>query len=136
MPPPNQLPAPGQKMALSTKRIVSSIPRSSSFTPEHQKEAGEHWVYPSEQMFFNAMKRKGHVPSERDMRAVIAIHNVVNERAWKHVMEWEAAYPKPESRRLIRFEGKPTELSPKARLLGFLGYDAPFDRHDWYVDRE
>ena len=23
------------------------------------------------------------------MRAVIAIHNVVNERAWKHVLEWE-----------------------------------------------
>lgn len=33
------------------------------------------WVYPSEQMFYNAMKRKGWQPSEDDMAAVVAIHN-------------------------------------------------------------
>lgn len=33
------------------------------------------WVYPSEQMFYNAMKRKGWTPSEDDMAAVVAIHN-------------------------------------------------------------
>ena len=27
------------------------------------------WVYPSEQMFYNAMKRKGWSPSEDDMTA-------------------------------------------------------------------
>lgn len=26
-------------------------------------------------------------------------------------------------------------MSPKARFNTFLGYQAPFDRHDWVVDR-
>jgi hypothetical protein len=33
------------------------------------------WVYPSQQMFYNAMRRKGWTPSEDDMAAVVAIHN-------------------------------------------------------------
>lgn len=37
--------------------------------------------------------------------------------------------------RLLRFLGKPDDLSPKARIKTWLGYDAPFDRHDWVVDR-
>ena len=37
--------------------------------------------------------------------------------------------------RLKRFMGRPQEYSPKARLLNFLGYKLPFDRHDWIVDR-
>lgn len=36
---------------------------------------------------------------------------------------------------LLRFRGRPTELSPKARLFTFFGGDKPFDRHDWTVDR-
>ena len=51
MPPPNQLPAPGQNIDLSTEREVSTIPRAS--------ETEDKWVYPSEQMFYNAMIRKG-----------------------------------------------------------------------------
>jgi len=35
----------------------------------------------------------------------------------------------------LRFQGKPKDYSPKARLLNFLGYKLPFDRHDWIVDR-
>jgi cytochrome c heme-lyase len=46
------------------------------------------WVYPSEQMFYNAMKRKGWQPEEDDMRAIVAIHNTVNERAWAEVRPW------------------------------------------------
>ena len=117
-------------------RVSHGLPlvvgRSETFTPDHQASAKDKWVYPSEQMFYNAMKRKGghirpairlhlplfdsiylhsppftsiylylppfnsmflpflgHIPKEDDMKAVIAIHNVVNERAWKHVLEWE-----------------------------------------------
>lgn len=50
MPPPNQVPAPDQPFALSVTREESTIPR-------HGTE--KHWVYPSEQMFWNAMLRKG-----------------------------------------------------------------------------
>ena len=42
-------------------------------------------MYPSEQMFYNAMKRKGWKPSEGDMKTVVSIHNAVNERAWSEV---------------------------------------------------
>merc|ERR1711934_591068 len=86
MPPPNQLPAPGQRIPLSRHRVESTIPRG-DFTPAHQEGAGNTWSYPSEQMFFNAMKRKGHEAVEEDMKAVVAIHNVVNERAWQEVLQ-------------------------------------------------
>ena len=52
MPPPNQLPSPGQPFELSTHREVSTIPKGGTENPEK-------WVYPSQQMFWNAMLRKG-----------------------------------------------------------------------------
>jgi hypothetical protein len=33
--------------------------------------------------------------------------------------------------KLLRFMGKPNDLSPKARLKMLFGHPAPFDRHDW-----
>ena len=53
--------------------------------PSHQEAGSPVWMYPSEQMFYNAMKRKGWSPSEQDMQSVVAIHNGVNERAWSEV---------------------------------------------------
>ena len=50
MPPPNQRPAPGQPFPLSTNRVRSTIPKAGT---------EEKWEYPSEQMFWNAMLRKG-----------------------------------------------------------------------------
>lgn len=46
--------------------------------------------------------------------------------------------------RLIRFQGRPQELSPKARIFQALGWvypskfetNPPFDRHDWFVQRQ
>lgn len=35
----------------------------------------------------------------------------------------------------MSFAGDSKALTPKARMLGWLGYEAPFDRHDWVVDR-
>ena len=28
-----------------------------------------------------------------------------------------------------------TDLTPMARIKGWLGYGVPFDRHDWHIDR-
>lgn len=50
------------------------------------------WIYPSEKMFFEAMRRKGHDAREADMRVVVPIHNAVNERAWAEIREWERPY--------------------------------------------
>lgn len=55
-------------------------------------DASGNWVYPSEKMFFDAMKRKGYDAREVDMKTVVPIHNAVNERAWAKIKEWEAPY--------------------------------------------
>ena len=160
-------PSANQATPLPTARQASSIPMSPEVdVPEHQKkkkkeeeeetaststskgqrgekeEAAEaKWVYPSQQMFFNAMRRKGWSPAEQDMESVVAIHNAVNERAWQEVVAWETAAgfgPRNSpcgGPRLAKFVGRPRDLSPKARVLNLLGYRLPFDRHDWFVDR-
>ncbi|KAI0394978.1 cytochrome c/c1 heme-lyase [Xylariaceae sp. FL0594] len=143
---------------LGVDREVSSIPRTvlSSPTPgpagdhgapsspaNHEQETGAdaatgNWIYPSERMFFEAMKRKGHDPRAADMRTVVPIHNAVNERAWTEIKAWERPWIEGTScdgPRLHSFLGLSTHMSPKARFNTFLGYQAPFDRHDWVVDR-
>ena len=94
--------------ALDTDRVVSTIPRSatneacpvdhgaSANAPNAEIESGVdasgNWVYPSEKMFFDAMKRKGYDARVADMKTVVPIHNAVNERAWAQIKEWEAPY--------------------------------------------
>lgn len=130
---PNQLPSPGQTKPLSTDRVKSTIPK--------EGEDGEDtWTYPSPQMFFNALKRKGKADGvqEDDMDTVVHVHNNMNEQTWKEVMEWEKRYhcQECENPKLKRFQGKPHELSPAARFrMWFRNYPMPFDRHDWVLDR-
>ena len=51
-------------------------------------------------------------------------------------MRWEALHCQQCSDpKLKKFMGRPKQYSPKARLLNFLGYKLPFDRHDWIVNR-
>lgn len=121
---PSPTPTPG---ILSTSREVSSIPRNDK----------ENWVYPSEAQFYAAMARKNHDPKAPDMNVVVPIHNAVNERAWSHIQQWEAGRggERCGGIRLVSFKGKPGEPSPKARILSLLGYNPPFDRHDWVVER-
>ena len=38
------------------------------------------------------MKRKGWKPEERDMSSVLAIHNAVNETAWRQIKQWESLH--------------------------------------------
>ena len=150
-----QTPQADQRIPLGTARQVSSIPRggesltgaSTTTTtttstcpvnpasqPHHQHDAtAQHWVYPSEQQLYNAMRRKGwtNVP-EDSISTVLNIHNTINERTWRQIQDWEDS----NNLTLVRFQGRPTEPSPKAWLLCNLLrlYDAPFDRHDWYVE--
>lgn len=139
MPPSPNLPLPGQDKPLGTWRQRSSIPTAAAESGESTRQTDSStWVYPSEQMFYNAMKRKGWSPNEDDMSTVVAIHNAVNERAWREILRWESAAGVSAScggPRLVKFQGKPNNYSPKARFLNLLGYTLPFDRHDWIVDR-
>ena len=138
MPDPNQTRAAKQSGKLSKDRVSSSIPISerNKDLPEHQRGATGTWRYPSEQMFYNAIVRKGWTPEEGDMSNVISIHNAVNERCWEEVLKWERLHAgECDCPKLLKFRGRPRDYSPKARFLNFLGFKLPFDRHDWIVDR-
>ena len=66
---------------------------------------------------------------------MLNIHNLVNEKGWSQIRQWELIRG-CDNPKLVRFMGRPNDLSPKARFLIFLGYSRPFDRHDWIVDRD
>jgi len=132
MPPPNQQPASDQPFSLETNRVESSIPNAN--------KPGETWVYPSQQMFWNAMLRKGwkwrdDQLSQNDMAHIISIHNRNNEDAWDEIRKWEAFHDREAKPQLKSFAGKASQYSPRARFRSWLGYELPYDRHDWIVRR-
>ncbi|KAG8905965.1 Cytochrome c1 heme lyase [Tulasnella sp. 403] len=106
-------PHPTGTAGLPTEREISSIPRAD----------GEKWVYPSQSQFYDAMARKSHNPRADDMRVVVPIHNAVNERAWREVLQWEAGKGGEACGgvKLVSFKGDASKLSPKARLKMLFG---------------
>ena len=125
----NQQKSPNQSVDLSQERVKSSIPKGGT--------DADTWQYPSPQMFWNALvrKKKTEGASEEDITAVVAVHNNMNETTWKQVMIWESLIDDDYAPTLLRFLGRPDDLSPRARLKALTGHPKPFDRHDWYVDR-
>ena len=109
-------------------------------TGQQQQQQPPNWVYPSEQQVFNAMKRKGWEGiEETSIPSFLQIHNSVNERSWRQLCDWEQEQQPHGSQSneitLVRFQGRPNTLSPKAFVLSSLGLaPKPFDRHDWYID--
>ncbi|KAI9752914.1 MAG: hypothetical protein M4579_005433 [Chaenotheca gracillima] len=152
-----------QSVDLPTSRETSSIP----------KGAGSgNWEYPSPQQMYNAMLRKGYADTPQDaVESMVAVHNFLNEGAWAEIVEWERRFGKglgqgwQECKRgesaslagadmglneddvvqpkLLRFMGRPKDMTPKASILQMLGWvnpekyggEPPFDRHDWFVQR-
>lgn len=120
-------PSPSRPFLLSTVRQKSSIP----------SVMGE-WYFPSPAQFYDAMQKKGHTKGicPEDASVVVAIHNAVNERAWQEILAYEQLHRHEcDTVKLQRFQGRPGDISPKARWRQLQGYGEPFDRHDWYVDR-
>lgn len=155
--------APDQAVALPTSREESTIPKGSGDGT---------WEYPSPQQMYNALLRKGFTDTDvTAVESMVSIHNFLNEGAWAEVVGWEQRFsqglykgwqicrrgeahaheelerqrsgdePRPS---LIRFQGRPRDLTPKATMLQVLGWiypsrfgtELPFDRHDWYVSRD
>lgn len=133
--------SPSQRTLLSRERSTSSIPRASSSEGKagacpvvHSAAAGKEgaaaqlpdpaveqdgrWVYPSPQQFYNALMRKGKDTPEESIDVMVQIHNFLNERAWDEVRRWEDIRDPNAAQRieLSKFEGRPQDLSPKARL--------------------
>lgn len=126
-------------------------PSNSEGETGHDERTGN-WVYPSERQFFEALVRKGTPTSATSAKelatsvaSIIPIHNAVNERAWAEILDWESRGPPSDpgstkcgGPKLFSFRGLGTESrfrSPRARWNGILGYQLPFDRHDWVVER-
>lgn len=125
-----------QTIALPTSRTTSSIPRG---------DTEANWEYPSPQQMYNAMLRKGYDDTPEDaVESMVAVHNFLNEGAWAEIEGWEARFGKGLSHgwqacswgedgfqdtpqwkgdrpRLMRFMGRPGDLTPKARMMDVLG---------------
>ena len=153
--PPSACPAHDPSFQPSTPPLNSA--EAAAILPSESN-----WVYPSPSSFYRALSAKNRNPNPQDMDIVVPIHNAVNERVWQQVLEWERhALGLKEGEdtgvKLVSFMGKPREMSPRARWksligsvseycsfyrehrssrdLGFDSYTAPFDRHDWIIDR-
>lgn len=126
----NQLPVPGQKTPLQTERVKSSIPKTNTATT---------WTYPSPQMFYSSLHRKSKADGvdESLVPLLVTIHNQMNERSWRAVLEWEQLHAGSCAQpSLLKLRGRPSDYSPSAWFRALvLRYPWPFDRHDWVVDR-
>ncbi|KAH8665913.1 cytochrome c/c1 heme-lyase [Tricladium varicosporioides] len=156
--------ADNQTVVLPTEREPSTIPKGS----------GEgNWEYPSPQQMYNALLRKGYTDTDATaVESMVSVHNFLNEGAWAEIVEWERRFSgglgkgwqmckRGESAsmasadiganedvvaqpKLIRFMGRPQEMTPKAAMIQVMGWiypaafgtEPPFDRHDWFVQRE
>lgn len=131
---------PGQKIKLSDQRTILTIPRG-------ELEGEGLWEYPLPQQMLTAMYRKGKGEGidETAVELMVEVHNFLNEGAWQQILQWEAPYTattKVEPR-LLKFTGRPQDLSPRAQMFLTLGKwfpsyflsQPPFDRHDWTVLR-
>jgi cytochrome c heme-lyase len=106
--------------SLGVDREISTIPRASPISIDgakpanSEKESGVsengNWIYPSEKMFFDAMKRKGYSSDAKDMKTIVPIHNAVNERAWKEIKEWERPWGS-EQKYTFPFAGRRSKLT-------------------------
>jgi cytochrome c heme-lyase len=142
--------APDQTQALPTSRDESSIPRGTG---------DGNWEYPSPQQMYNALLRKGYTDTDvTAVESMVAVHNFLNEGAWGEIVEWERRFGKglfrgwEVSKRgeenagmalrqletqeggqseptLLRFQGRPKEMTPKAAMLQMLAriYPAKFE---------
>lgn len=121
-------------------------PSSSIFSSGNNTESEEitqNWIYPSEKQFYAALVRKNHSPNPTTVSSIVPIHNAVNERCWLTILrDWELRSPHARiantpcgGPRLRSFSGDSSKLTPRARMYTWLGYERPFDRHDWVVER-
>lgn len=136
--------APNQKYALPTTREESTIPKGSGDGT---------WEYPSPQQMYNALLRKGYTDTDvTAVESMVSVHNFLNEGAWDEIVGWEKRFAKglyngwKVCRRgeahvqeeldrtwdgvevepsLIRFQGRPKEMTPRAAMLQVLSWIYP-----------
>ena len=139
----SQARSPNQSVHLPVEREISSIPRG---------DVESNWEYPSPQQMYNAMLRKGYDDTPQDaVESMVAVHNFLNEGAWAEIVGWERRFSKglghgwrtcmegeerfessPSANdddtpnpKLLRFQGRPRDMTPKARMFQALGQIYP-----------
>jgi cytochrome c heme-lyase len=135
--------AENQTVALPTEREPSTIPKG---------DGEGNWEYPSPQQMYNALLRKGYTDTDATaVESMVSVHNFLNEGAWAEIVEWERRFgrglkkgwemcrrgeennmadawkdqeevPQP---KLIRFMGRPQEMTPKAAMIQVMGWIYP-----------
>eukprot|EP00455_Lapot_gusevi_P041702 TRINITY_DN486_c0_g1_i2.p1 TRINITY_DN486_c0_g1~~TRINITY_DN486_c0_g1_i2.p1 ORF type:complete len:223 (-),score=36.69 TRINITY_DN486_c0_g1_i2:36-704(-) len=112
-------------------------------TGRGNSEDGEAWENPSPRQLYSALKRKNKAGDLEEegaidvdiVKSVANAHATCTKKAWDAVLEFENLHKSSCSKpTLARFNGNP-EYTIKARFWQLLGYELPFDRHDWYVNR-
>ncbi|KAI0382238.1 cytochrome c/c1 heme-lyase [Hypomontagnella monticulosa] len=162
----SQAPAPDQTHALPTSREPSTIPRGDG-------DGNWEYPSP-QQMYNALLRKGYTDTDVTAVESMVSVHNFLNEGAWAEIMDWEKrfsgglykgwrmcshgeqnfdamvkkyGYEKEVenlSPSLVRFQGRPKDMTPKAAMFqvmgwiypGAFGTEPPFDRHDWYVSRE
>jgi len=161
----SQAPAPDQNYKLPTTRDESSIPKGSG--------DGKWEYPSPQQMYNALLRKGYTDTDVTAVESMVSIHNFLNEVAWAEIVDWERRFGKglkrgwevskrgeenapmalrqleakeggeQEQPALIRFQGRPKDMTPKAAMLQVMGWlypskfetEPPFDRHDWYVGR-
>ena len=162
---PNARESTHQKVHLPTEREASTIPKGDG--------TGNWEYPSPQQMYNALLRKGYDDTPADAVESMVAVHNFLNEGAWAEIRAWErtfagglaagwrrcsggggqsgaweaAAAPSDsdadDEPKLVRFMGRPGDLSPKARAVLFAGWlwpsrfsaEPPFDRHDWYVSR-
>ncbi|KAH7381065.1 cytochrome c heme lyase [Cadophora sp. MPI-SDFR-AT-0126] len=158
--------AKDQTVALPTEREPSTIPKGSG-------EGNWEYPSP-QQMYNALLRKGYTDTDATAVESMVSVHNFLNEGAWAEIVEWErrfggglmkgwemckrgeqgsmaganhaegANFDGVSQPSLIRFMGRPKEMTPKAAMIQVMGWiypsafatEPPFDRHDWFVQRE
>ncbi|KAI4603999.1 holocytochrome c synthase [Pestalotiopsis sp. 9143b] len=157
--------AASQTHALPTEREESTIPRGDG--------AGTWEYPSPQQMYNALLRKGYTDTDVTAVESMVSVHNFLNEGAWAEIMEWEKRFAGGLKKglqlcsagehnfdrmarkygyekeiddlapSLMRFQGRPKDLTPKATMIQVMGWiypamfgtELPFDRHDWYVSR-
>ncbi|KAI1175657.1 cytochrome c heme lyase [Nemania sp. FL0916] len=161
----SQKPAPSQTHVLPLEREPSTIPKGDG--------TGNWEYPSPQQMYNALLRKGYTDTDVTAVESMVGVHNFLNEGAWAEIMEWERRFAGGlgkgfrKCRRgeanfddtvrrygyeqevddlapsLMRFRGRPQEMTPKAAMIQAMGWiyppaktEPPFDRHDWFVSRE
>lgn len=135
--------ATDQRTHLPLERTISSIPRGDS-------DSNWEYPSP-QQMYNAMLRKGFDDTPEDAVESMVAVHNFLNEGAWHEIEAWEERFSRGLSHgwqmcslgeeefersgtssmvadeqaklkpKLIRFQGRPNEITPKARVWAFMG---------------